>query len=622
VGGLSQEIFIYGGKGWTDFFALLSKVNNAMQLGPFQALLSGNLADVNKAQARAVLRELQKNREMIKAPEFVIGFKLEDANKAAKQLTRLEKLAAGYAKEFPQFKGRVKRAKAGGGDFVTLDLDGSMIPWDDVPLSEVEENKGEFDDLVKHLKKTHLTVSVGVKGSYLLVGVSETVKDLAKLGGKGKSLADRDEMKPLAKHANKPIISVGYASKAFLSSVMGGQADYAGLASSLKDLVGKTELADERKKAIQKDIDALASDLKQVTPTYGAAVSFAFLTKTGIDSYSYAHEQGAKYKGLNVTLQNHFGGTPIFAGAMAFNADGKVYATGVKWIKKAYGHAEAIFLDMADDDSKDAYKKGTKAIFPILKRLDSATTKLLIPSLKESGVGLVVDAKWSSKQWHKEMPEAPKAMPMLEVGLLLGLSDAKKFTAAMKEYRTTLNELYEKARESAPNKENVPEFKIPVPESEQGKNGMLYFYPIPEEAGLDKQFKPVAGIGKDILAITLSPKHTERLLARTPLKVKSGPLARKGDLVSVCVLDWDAFIDAVSPWVEFGIQAAILAKADEDGQKKAKELAEGYIKQARVGFQVLKCFKGATSVSYVEDDALVTWSRTVIQDLPQPKDQD
>ena len=35
----------------------------------------------------------------------------------------------------------------------------------------------------------------------------------------------------------------------------------------------------------------------------------------------------------------------------------------------------------------------------------------------------------------------PNAMPMAELGLVLGISDAKKFSAAMKEYRLTLNEL-------------------------------------------------------------------------------------------------------------------------------------------------------------------------------------
>jgi hypothetical protein len=620
---VSHDVFVYGGKGWVDFLTLAGKVNTAQQFAPLQALIGGNFAEVNNAQARAILRELQKNRELVKVPEFVLGFKIKDAKEAEKQLGRLEKLGAGLAKNFPPLKDKVKRVKAAGGDFVTVELDGGMIPWDDVDLSGIEENKGEFDELIKHVKKSKVTVSLGVKEGYILLGFSETTKDLAKLSAKGKSLADRDELKPVLKHADKKLISVSYYSKAFLAGAAAGQGNYSSIVASLKDAVGKADLKDERKKAIEKDLEALAADMKKIQPTYGAAVSFAYLTPSGIEGYSYAHERGAAYKGLNCTLQNHFGGNPIFAAATATKFDGTSYATGVKWLKKAYGHAEAIFLDMADDDTKDAYKKGAKEILPLLKRLDEATTRLLIPSLKNGGLGLVVDAKWTSKQWHKDLPEMPKAMPMPEVGLLIGISDAKKFTAAMKEYRTTLNELYEKARESAPNKDNIPEFKIPVAESEQGKHGTLYHYPIPEEAGLDKQFQPTAGVGKRVVAVALSKKHVERLMADTPLKAKNGPLARKGNVVSVCVFDWPAFVDAAAPWIEFVVPRAVITASSDDAdvEKKVKEQSAAIVKQLRVGFEAFKAFKGAAWVSYVEGDALVTHSRMVIRDLPAAREE-
>jgi hypothetical protein len=269
---------------------------------------------------------------------------------------------------------------------------------------------------------------------------------------------------------------------------------------------------------------------------------------------------------------------------------------------------------MADDDAKNKYKEATKGIFPLLKQLDDATTKLLIPSLKESGLGLVIDSKWTSKQWHRDLPATPKALPMFEVGLLLGLSDPTKFTAALKEYRVTLNELYAKIRESVPDKDNIPEFKIPASEVEKGKNGTLHFYPLPEEAGLDKQVQPVMGVAKKLAVFCLSKQHAERLMSDTPLKANGGPLSRKGNAVAMCVLNWPAFVDTIQPWVEFAIQNFALLPADDP--EGGKKMVEGILKQVRVGMKVLKCFKGLSSVSYVEEDALVSHREMVFKDLP------
>src|SRR5262249_10917700 len=145
-----------------------------------------------------------------------------------------------------------------------------------------------------------------------------------------------------------------------------------------------------------------------------------------------------------------------------------------------------------------------KVVLPLLQRLDDTTTKLLIPALRDSGVGFVLDAKWSSKQWLANMPKMDKPLPMLELGLMIGISDAKKFEAALKDYRVTLNELYEKAREASPVKDNIPEFKLPAPETEKSSNGTLMWWPIPEDTGLDKQFLPTIGVGKDVAVLTFS----------------------------------------------------------------------------------------------------------------------
>jgi hypothetical protein len=619
--GLSEDCFVYGGASWVDFVSLLMKVNQAQQTAPLQAIAAGNPAEANKFLARGILHALQKDKDKVKVPDTVFGFKVKDTTKAVAQLDRLEKIATKLAGDVEFLKGRVKRVKAAGGDFVTLQVDGSLIPWDMIPLAEFEENKGEFDEIIKTIKAAKLTVSVGVKGDYLLVGLSPTTEAFEKLSGKGKLLTDRDELKPLKKHADKPMASISYGSKALSGAAVSYMANFSNIVAAGKKALEKAPipLKEERKKTILKDLDTLEADLKAYKPAYGASLAFSYLTDSGYEGYSYAYERGAAFKDVSCKLQNHFGGDPIFAAAFAFHADGSSYATFKKWAKIVHGHAEGAFLETADDDAKEEYKKHSKTFLPLLKQLDDAISKQLIPAMKDCGLGIVVDAKWKSKQWHKELPEMPKEMPMLELGLLLGISDGKKFAGAMKEIRTTLNELYEKVRGAVPNGDNIPEFKIPAPETDTVKEGILYYFAIPEEAGLDKQVQPVAGVGKRVGVLALSKKHAQRLMADTPLKLKNGPLARKGPIVGGFVLNWPAFIDAVTPWVEFAIQAVTPVGGPGVEEGEAKKKAKAILDQAHVVLRVLKAFKGISAATYVENGALVTHSQVVFKDIEAPK---
>jgi len=339
-------------------------------------------------------------------------------------------------------------------------------------------------------------------------------------------------------------------------------------------------------------------------------MSFSFMTDSGYEGYAYDFGDHDNLKGVKCQLHEHFGGNPIFAAAVSFKVDGTGYAALTEFIRTVYGHAESVVLDLIpDEDSKDMFKKGAKNILPVFKRLDDAIAKQLLPAMKDGGLGIVLDAKWKSKQWVRELPAMPKEMPMVELGLLLGISDAKRFETGMKEIRLALNELYAKVRETS--NDNIPEFKIPAPETEKAKNGSLIYWPLPEDLGLDKQFHPMIGVGKSVSLIALSKSHTERLLSPTPLTMKGAPLARKGDLVGACVLDWNALVDAAAPWIEFGITTGMAGDKAPKGAPKVEDV----LKQVKVVLTVLKCYKGMSNATYVEDGKLVSHTQIVVKDL-------
>jgi len=618
----AEELFVYGGNTFGDLLKVVTEVSNAQQFAPLKALTEGN--DPSKAQMRAIALALQNKRALVKIPELVIGAKLKNPKTASAQIRRLEKILGGLEEVVPQLKGRVDRQKVAGGDFLSINVDGSLIPWDDLNLKDIEDKKDEYKDLIDHLKKMTLSVNLGVKGDYLLFSISSTAKDLEKLDEKRPSLAAVAEMEPLAKFADRPLTGVGYVSKAFLNAAAGNNASYAQLADTLKEALQKVDqVKEDRKKAIGKDLDTLVKDLQKLTPNYGARMSVSFMTETGYEGYAYDYSKHPHLGDRKLTLHNHFGGNPIFAAAVAIKADGTAYRTMVKWIKIIHGHAEAIAMDTIPPEAKDAYEKFAKAVYPVLGKIDENTNKKFFPSLGDSGLGIVLDAKWSSKQWFKELPATPSAMPMAELGLLIGITDAKMFEDSLKSYRLLFNELFEAFRGATPNAENIPDIKIPAPEREKGKNGVLIYYPIPEELGIDKQVQPVAGIGKTVTVLAISKAHAERLMASTPLKVQSKPLAHKGNLIGVSVLNWPGLVDAANPWIEMGARQAL---ADFKGPKELEP--ESVLKQIKVALAVLKTFKSASSVTYLEDGKLVSHTEIIIKDLArvvpsnEPKEKD
>src|SRR5213080_2960381 len=104
-----------------------------------------------------------------------------------------------------------------------------------------------------------------------------------------------------------------------------------------------------------------------------------------------------------------------------------------------------------------------------------------------------------------------KPLPLLEPALVLGVSNADLLKQACGEYRSILNEALKKMREQSG--EDFPNYQVPQPESKQVQSGVLYYFPVPKELGLDPQISPNAGLSASTAVLALSHAQTERLLA-------------------------------------------------------------------------------------------------------------
>jgi hypothetical protein len=372
-------------------------------------------------------------------------------------------------------------------------------------------------------------------------------------------------------------------------------------------------------KRILEDARALAADLKPFVPEPGGSLSFSYLTPQGYEGYSYDWTQNLMLDDSKpLSLARHTGGSPILAWIGRNKQSPQDYDLLVKWLKKGFGYFEEFGLPQMSDAEREQFKYVMDFAVPQLKRMDHATRTMLIPALADGQAGFVLDADISSKRWHNEMPPAAEGLPMLELALVFGVSDAELLKKGMAEYLAVAQAVADKLKEVNPG--SIPAgYRVPDPRTRQVSGGAVYSYELPADAGLDPQIQPAAGLSKTVAVISLSPKQAERILEQAPLQ--SELIASRKNLGSAVVFDFAGLIDAARPWVEYGFKYyAVGVSPGDDVTEKLKELENNpqikfVLGDIRSGAEILKCFRGSSSITYLEDGVTVTKSVTRIEDL-------
>ncbi|MBX9624331.1 MAG: hypothetical protein K2X82_11035 [Gemmataceae bacterium] len=604
---LSNEVFVYAGAGIGDAVALMQEVQGGMQFGrAFGRFFGQGGEDKATAQARAALQALAENPDRIKAPELVIGFKVSDPAKVAAQLKRLDPVLADALEETP-LKGRSKRVKVGGDEFLVLNLDGSLVPWDMLPLAQFEEKEGEFAPLLDRLKKLTLTVAVGVREGYLLVAVGPSAEHLAKFGGAGPKLAGRPEFKPLEKVAGKPLTAIGYTSAALRKATATSPEDVAGLADGLKSLLELAELTEETRKAIEKDLGAAGKALAGRVVEPGAGVEVSVRTARGWETFEYDTTPAGEAAAKPLTVLNHLGGDPLLAVVWRSGTTPEDYRAAVNWATVAAGHAQQVVREKFPDVAPTV-DNVVKEFRPLLDELDEITERLWLPALADGQEAVVLDAKWSSKKWQAMMPEADKPLPLPEFGVVVGVSDRVKLEQAAGRYWALGDKMIAKARELAP-PDSIPPFSLPEPKVERAKGRALARFPLPEEWGLDKQVEPTAGASDKFGVFAFSAAHAGRLLDETPLKVELAPFADpERPLQSAALVNWGGLVEMTGPWAEFVF--------GPNGRGENPEALD----MAKKSIRLLGVFRRYGTATYREGGATVTHSEAVFRDVPPGRD--
>lgn len=642
----SHEVFVCGDQGMVDLLDLVQRVSNSVRFGQILGQIKGE----GPARPEGLLANaLAENIGLLKVPNVIVGFRLKNRELAAQELTKLEAVVNALLMFVPQLSSKWKRTTIAGNEYLTLTLDGSMIPWDEIPLDEAREHelrKGDVDKVVERVKKLKKVIALGLRGDYLIFAVGPSTDRLAQLG-KGKSLADRPEFKPLQEFADRRLVSIGYASQAALSRLMYSTRDVRDLLKSVEDALPKLDLSLDQQAEIRKDIGELTADLKAAESANGAMSSFHFLTDRGIEGYSYSWGKFPQADAREaLTLLEHIGGKPILAALGRSRGSEAQYDVAVKWVKRGYHYFEEFAVPQIPPDDREKFQKAVELFNPLVKRLDKAN-RLLIQAMADGQIGLILDAKFQSRQFHRELPATERPMPMIEPAMIFGVSDAKRLRAAMGEYRAIFNDGVEALRKVVPDPNDIPPISIPEPKTAETPAGMLYTYDLPEEWGLAKEIVVSLGLSDRVGVAALTMDHAKRLLAPTPSGLGGVLSNAKRPRAMAASFDWAGLVATATPWVELAVReiakeepgAGEMPKPkrklkrpvakEKGGEPKAEKTAAvekktpaqpkprkaSIMDQVRVVLKVLTVIPSITGETYVDGGALVTHTLTEIRDI-------
>jgi hypothetical protein len=610
----SDEIAFYAAAD-IDKLVELGAVIQGSRFAPLMQAASGEEGDAKQAQMQMIVESIIEDPELLAVPQLVLAFRIEDDEAANTQLKRLEVLANMMLNQ-AELDVKLEREELGDSEFLVVELDGSMLPWEDEVPADMDIDEETYQQLKTLVSEKELTVALGVWNEYVLLSVADSTDHLETLG-EGPLLAEKEELEYLEEHLEGDVVSIQYASGDFMRSQMIVADDVDDIVPDIEALIEvRDEIPESLKEQLTEDLNELAEDVKKYLPVPGAMTSCTLLTDSGFESFTYNWTPQPRLDASQaLEVVNHLGGSPIIAIAARGTHDPDDFDVMAKWVGKAISYFEEFALEEMVEDDREKAEKAMEIAKPLLKRLGETTREYLVPALEDSQSALVIDADISSKQWHDEMPESFTPLPMAELAIVMGVSDVESFKQAMAEYKAIADDLVEAIREEDP--DAIPEdYEIPAPEETETDNGTLYSWSLGDE--LDEQIALCGAIGDHVAAFATSASLAERVLAEEA----PGDAEILGDeeeeRAVVVGINFAELIDAIGPWVEFairssGVEEDALANDPEDDPSQIRDICS----QVKSGLEILKCFRGAWSDTREEEGVWVTHTVSVFEDLEE-----
>lgn len=634
---MSDEVFAYGGNDIIDWLKFAMEMNSAASRINIQVEDDDGGEPAPKATTEMFKKITDKFRSELSVPTFVMGFRIKDTDRAKRELDEIHSLLRNVLDENqPEIAAKIAREQVGGHEYLTLRLDGSMIPWDAIREENAEGDASEVEEeqlrsLKEAISQKTLVVALGVSDEFVLFSVGASTDHLEKMG-QGETMAQNPSIKRLEKHAGERIVSLAYMSKMVAQSLSSPQQTLDDLANGLEQAMVQADVDEEDRRTILEDIRAL--DLTRVMPEPSEMSAIGFLTPRGYEGFQYSvGKRPLLDSSKPLSILSHVGGSPLMVIASRSKDNLEAYVELVDWLKRIGGHAETIAEKKAEPEDWARYQEYRDRGVALLQRLDEVMREKLFPALADGQNALVLDTAAKSQQWFDKMPESLKPLPMLEVALVTSVTDADKLRTGVESLLDVARDGYKLMREIEPNEE-FAEFELPAPViSEMTGGGKMYSYPLPKEWGVNSLVAVNAGLTDSVAAVSLMPQTTERLLQGIPVSINTSlPLDKPA--ATVVHIEFARMIESSRPWINYGMDVMTgkikpkveKSEVEEEGEEEeepaprqppsAAMIQMGlFVPQFQQVLDVATALRSATSITYEEDGVWVTHSETHIEDL-------
>lgn len=572
---------------------------------------------------RMMLDTLVKHLDALVVPDLVWSFRTTMPDVGSTQIQRLEVLLKLVTQAAPQLMDAVGRESVDGASFLTITLPGDLVPWGELGIERFFEGQKQedVDLLLDRLRSLSLVVAMGVAEDRVILsiggGLEEVRKMLAVDAGKG--VTSQPAFEPLAAHADRRVTGISYCSEAFNRAILPGVGylrRLADLSERLGSSVGKPEVAEDARKLLIR----VADDVEKRSVQPGPWMAYSFLAGEGYEGYVWDWSGNVPLDGSSpLDLLEHSGGAPLAAIAFRAKTDPAMFDDFLAWSKMAEQLVEKL---IDDEGSKEKFSSFVSVFGPIAVKLAATVREKVLPALADGQLGLVLDAKTKTSRLHEEMPSSAESLPLPEPAIVLGVADPVLFRDALNDLFEISDEVVDAIRTLDGNA--LPEgYRIPDPKKQQVEGGSVWSFVISSKSGLDQQIAPAIGLGEDVAVLSLVPRQAERLIAGTTLETAARLEAFGEPAAGAAALDWAGLVEAVEPWVVYGIRwfglrdrEGSVGREVELGADDEDERTADVIRQVRTVLEAAKTLRTAAARMTVEKDARVTHWRNVIRDLP------
>ncbi len=597
----SQEFFVYGESDWCEMIEGLVE---------FQTKMMATLQQDPEAMADFFNNLDRGDIDSIHIPTTVLGFRIKDKENAGMQLDALEgilRLVGGQAEQFQPFLRKLQRNDLKDGQTLTLTLDTSLIPIDDLS----EEQLAAVNKVIELLEGRRIAFSMGIKSDLLLIAFGENEQLIESVGESDSKLLDHAAMDVLKQANPNELRNISFASQRWRQSQWDANFSHyfrnLSLQFSVALDVDDEEIPDAQvwKEEILRDATWVDERLGDMVPEYGDLLNWSQATPTGSEGFGYDWSENGMWENASpLQILEHAGSKSLmFVGYKGSTnpALGELIDYALDRIPEHL--RRFIAAAERDPEDRELALDVLSRSWPLLERTVDILRGPIAESMESNETLVSIAAAWTTRELGPSLPPSDQPLPLPELAVTCKVDDRELFLKGCGELYAVFDEVVELVRDVSP--DSIPsDYEIPRPVADESGTTTTYYYQEALDAVPLPGFKPQLSINDQVVVLGYSDRQTQDMLAAKPLATRPAWVTAQTPVAAVTYWDFGGVVSALRPWMKYGMSTA--------GMPPDEPLfpAPGPVPSANDVLQIWDCFsavgKAAGTVATDEDGPTVS----------------